>query len=108
MQRIGTTVEVVVDRLCSKVRPFDVRVSWCKTRDPHGRAWVQDSVSEQLEMAPLSEMWSMEVGDRRRYRVRLELSGAIDTFGEYDEELNVLRCKRVTKRRGRGRPSRGR
>ena len=64
----------------------------CRQRDRRTVDWAREAITY---MPPLVEQNRLKLGEVRRYWVRLEIIGSFDYFGEYDEEVRILKIRRA-------------
>ncbi len=93
--RIG----VEVTRNDSKWVPFDYRLFHCRQGDhpPDNcvRSWAEGAVELLGVCGGLPGQGKLKVGDSARYWATLRLIGTRDYWGEYDDEIEVIKCRRI-------------
>lgn len=86
--------EVHVERYDSDYVPFMCRVTWCKQKDFRVQTWICQFVENSMDGIQFGQH-TMKIGEYRKYRIHGILRGRFDYFGEYDDNLEILKVKRI-------------
>jgi hypothetical protein len=91
------TVGVQVERFDSKWIPLEYRMFWCKQQaDGNLVDWAREEVGLLgVRKFPVDLVKRMQVGERRRYWVRMRMESHRDYWGEYDSCVEFLKVKRA-------------
>lgn len=98
LQSVGVvTVGIEVERFDSKWIPLEYRMFWCKQRaDVNLVDWAREEVGLlTARNDPFNVLKRMQVGERRRYWVRMRMESHRDYWGEYDSCVEFLKVKRA-------------
>jgi hypothetical protein len=91
------TVGIEVERRDSKWIPLEYRMFWCKQRADFALVdWARDEVGLLTVRGDLFKVQKrMQVGERRRYWVRMRMESHCDYWGEWDTCVEFLKVKRA-------------
>ena len=92
-------VGILVERHDSKWRPFSYSMFHCRSRD-RGDAkycsisdWMNETISCFPYAGELPGVKKIPVGGSRRYWVHLSVERSFDYWGEYDENVEILKVR---------------
>lgn len=88
------TVGIEVTRFDSEYVPFEYRMFWCKQRTYNIVDWASEEVHLLAGHGGLPGVHKMQVGESRRYWVKMILDSYRDYWGEYYSNVTLLRVKR--------------
>ena len=90
-------VGILVERHDSKLIPFTHKMFYLRQRSDSGVAdWAQESVGLLGVLGGVPGEQSMKVGERWRYWAHIRLIFWQDYWGECDQDVEFLSCKRAT------------
>lgn len=89
------TVGIVVERRDSKWIPFEYRMFHCRQRNPNTWDWANSLVGMLGVLGGLPGEEKMKVGEVRRYWVRMSMHAWSDYWGEWDEDVEILKIRRA-------------
>lgn len=95
--RLGIKVEC----FDSEHREHEYRMFHCRQRDQGDEKrcsiedWMRDVVSCFPYFGDLPGVKTMKPGEVRRYWVHLRVTGTQDYWGDYDEDVDLLKVRRI-------------
>lgn len=92
-------VGIEVTRNDSEWSQADYRMFWCRQKDKapdqYVWSWAQECVSCLPYHGHLPGVLALPIGTTARYWVTMVLTGTRDYWGEYDDEVEILKCRRI-------------
>lgn len=94
-------VGILVERTDSKIIPFEYSMFHCRSRDKGDKKyvplseWAADEVGLLSVRPGLPGQNKIPVGGSARYWVQMRMSAYRDYWGEWDSEVEILKCRKI-------------
>lgn len=94
-------VGILVERMESKIIPFEYSMFYCRSRDQGDERhvplsnWAADEVNLLSVRSGLPGQNKIPVGGSARYWVHMRMSAYCDYWGEWDSDVEVIKCRKI-------------
>lgn len=94
-------VGIKVTRTGSKHFSFDYEMFYCRSKDRGNKRrtpisdWMRDVVECMPYSVRIPSANKLKIGESARYFVQIMVEGYTDYWGEYDENVAILKCRRI-------------